>query len=92
MKKITFRHCVKAIVGHLCEEEGWKVTRTQLLAIEALQWAAEAFFSDLFSASVDEIVYAARKTLNVVELLIKVKMKFYKYDLLEDWEPFEHEK
>ena len=69
----------------LREEEGFKATRIQPLAIEALQWAAEAFISDLFSDSVDEMVHAKRKTLNIEDLHITIKMKGYKYDLLEDW-------
>ena len=87
-----FLHCVKAIVGYLCEEEGFKNTRTQPLVIEALQWAAEAFISDLFAASVDEMVHAKWKTLNVEDPHIRIKMKGYKDDLLEDWEPVEPKK
>ena len=52
VKKTPFLRCVKAIVAYFCEEEGLKLTRTQPLAIEALQWAAKAFISDSFAASV----------------------------------------
>ena len=92
VKKTPFMRCVKAILGYLREEEGFKATRIQPVAIEALQWAAEAFISDLFAASVDEMVHAKRKTLNVEDLHITIKMKGYKDDLLEDWEPVEPEK
>ena len=46
VKKTPFMRCVRAILGYLCEKEVFKATRIQPAAIEALQWAAEAFFSD----------------------------------------------
>ena len=91
VKRTPFMRFVKAILGYLREEEGFKATRIQPVAIEALQWAAEAFISDLFSDSVDEMIRAERKTLNIEDLHITIKMKGYKDDLLEDWEPVEPE-
>ena len=92
VKKTPFMRCVRDILGYLREEEGFRATIIQPVATEALKWAAEAFVSGLFSDSVDEMVYAKRKTLNTEDLHITIKMKGYKDDLLEDWEPVEPEK
>ena len=54
--------------------------------------AAIAFITDSFSDSVDEMVHTKRKTPNIEELHITIKMKGYKDDLLDDWEPVEPEK
>ena len=81
----------ESYLRYLREKEGFKATRIQPVAIEALQWAAETFISNLFSDSVDEMVHANRKTLNIEFLHITIKMKGYKDDLLEDWEPVEPE-
>ena len=75
VKKTPFMRCIKAILGYLREEEGFKTTRIQPVSIEALQWAAEAFIYDLFSDSVDEMVHAKRKTLNIEDRHITIKMK-----------------
>ena len=84
--------CFKAVIGYLCEKEEFKATNTQGLGIGAGQWASEAFISDLLAASVDEMVHAKRETLNVEDLQIAIKMKGYKDDLLEGWEPAELKK
>ena len=64
--------------------EGFKVTRNQPLATEALQWAAEGFVSDFFAASLDEMVHVKRKTLNIEDLDITTKKKGLKDHLLKD--------
>ena len=52
--------------------------------LELYNGAAEAFRSDLCADSVDEIVHAKRKTLNVEDLHMKIKMKGYQSDFSED--------
>ena len=80
------KRCVKAIIFVLCEEEGFRVSKIQSVAAEALQWATKAFISDLFRDSVDEMVHAKLKTLYFEDLHVTVKIKGYKDDLLEVWE------
>ena len=92
VKKTPFMRCVKAVLGCLREEEGFKATRIQPVSIEALQRASEASISDLFSDYADEMIHAKRKTLNIEDLDITIKMRGYKDDLREDWEPVESKK
>lgn len=61
------------------------MTRPLQLAIEALQWVAEAFINDLFSFFLDEMIHAKRKTLNMEDLRITIKKKGCKSDLLQYW-------
>ena len=65
LRKESFKRSFKATIDVLCEEEGFRISKIQPVAVESLPWPTKAFISHLFRDSVDEMVHAKRETLHL---------------------------
>ena len=68
-------------------KKGREATSWQAEARKYLQWATEAFISDLFGEGVEAMVHAKRVTLMPKDLHRSIRMRGYDKGILVSWTP-----
>ena len=87
IKKAPFHRLLDELLMDFFLKKGREATRSQAKAREDLQWATEAFISDLFGDAVEAMVHAKRVTLMPKNLHLAIRMRDYGrgFWMLDSW-------